>query len=66
MLAKRFEEERKSLKIQVFDLEKKLEEIKQDLASAESTLSAKTSEVVALQNNLKELDELREMKEVKT
>lgn len=52
------------LELQRLSLEKKLEEITRELAATKLTLAAKDSEVVTLQNNLKELDELREMKEV--
>ncbi|XP_028776745.1 kinesin-like protein KIN-14I [Neltuma alba] len=63
VLERRFEQERKALKSQVNDLEKKIEGFRRELAAAESTLSAKDAELVALQNNLRELEELREMKE---
>lgn len=61
---KNFEQERKALKFQVLELEKKLEEVAQELAVAESTLAVRNSDLASLQNNLKELEELREMKEV--
>lgn len=61
---KTFEQERKALKLQVFELEKKLDGVNQELAVLKSTLASRNSEIAALQNNLKELDELREMKEV--
>lgn len=64
MLQRKYEEERKFLELQMFDLEKKLEGITQELAIAKSTLAAKNSDLATLQNNLQELDELREMKEV--
>ncbi|KAJ6809319.1 kinesin-like protein KIN-14I [Iris pallida] len=60
---KHFEEERKTLKQRITDLEHKLETSTQVLGVAESTLSMRDAELDALQNNLKELDELREMKE---
>ncbi|KAB1200217.1 Kinesin-like calmodulin-binding protein [Morella rubra] len=60
---KNFEQERKALKFQVLELEKKLEEVAQELAVAESTLAVRNSDLASLQNNLKELEELREMKE---
>ncbi|XP_004287698.1 PREDICTED: kinesin-like calmodulin-binding protein [Fragaria vesca subsp. vesca] len=60
---KTFEQERKALKLQVFELEKKLDGVNQELAVLKSTLASRNSEIAALQNNLKELDELREMKE---
>ena len=59
-----FEHERKVLKLRVAELEKKLEEVTQELAVMESTLTTRNSDLAALQNNLKELEELREMKEV--
>ena len=46
------------------DFEKKLAERTQELSLAESTLAARSIEFETLQANLKELDELREMKEV--
>lgn len=64
ILEKNFEQERKTLRLRVSELEKKLEVVKQDLAVAESTLAIRNADLVALQNNLKELEELREMKEV--
>jgi hypothetical protein len=48
----------------VHDLERKLDVLRQELVVAESTLSAKDSELAVLKNNLKELEDLREMKEV--
>ncbi|PON82768.1 Kinesin-like protein [Trema orientale] len=63
LLEKNFEQERKLLECHVFELEKKLEGVTQELAIAKSTLAVKNSDLVTLQNNLKELDELREMKE---
>lgn len=63
-LQRKLEQERKAMKSQVNDLERKLEVFRQQLVAAESTISVKTSELAALQNNLKELEELREMKEV--
>lgn len=52
------------LKLRVSELENKLEVLTQDLDSAESTIESKNSDMLLLQNNLKELEELREMKEV--
>ncbi|XP_050132270.1 kinesin-like protein KIN-14E isoform X1 [Malus sylvestris] len=60
---KKFEQERRALKLQVFELEKKLEGVNQELAGLKSTLATKNSEVAELQSSLKELEELREMKE---
>lgn len=65
-LEKTFEQERKALKLRVFELEKKLEVVTQELSVLQSTLTTRNSEIATLQNNLKELDELREMKEVMT
>uniref|UniRef100_A0A5B7AQB9 Kinesin-like calmodulin-binding protein n=1 Tax=Davidia involucrata TaxID=16924 RepID=A0A5B7AQB9_DAVIN len=63
IFGKNFEQERKALRLRVTELEKKLEEVTQDLGVAESTLAIKDLELSTLQNNLKELEELREMKE---
>jgi septal ring factor EnvC (AmiA/AmiB activator) len=63
-LQRKFDQERKSLNSQVHDLERKLDVLRQELVVAESTLSAKDSELAVLKNNLKELEDLREMKEV--
>ncbi|WZZ37525.1 hypothetical protein YC2023_020926 [Brassica napus] len=60
---KRYEQERKVLKLQVSELENKLDVLTQDLDRAECTIESKTSDMKLLQNNLKELEELREMKE---
>lgn len=57
------EQECRALRLQVTQLEKKLEEVMQNLASTQTALSAKEIEFSALQNNLMELEELREMKE---
>jgi septal ring factor EnvC (AmiA/AmiB activator) len=65
-LQRKLDQERKSLNSQVHDLERKLEMLRQELAVAESALSAKDSELAMLKNNLKELEDLREMKEVLT
>lgn len=65
-LEKTYEQERKALKLRVLELEKKLEGVNQELAVLQSTLTTRNSEIATLQNNLKELDELREMKEVMT
>lgn len=62
-LERNFEQERKALKFQVLELEKKLEWITQELAVVESTLAVRNSDLASLQNNLRELEELREMKE---
>lgn len=61
---KRYEQERRALKLRVSELENKLAVLTQDLEIAKSTIESKTSDMLLLQNNLKELEELREMKEV--
>jgi len=63
-LQRKLEQERKALNSQIYGLERKLDVLKQELVMAESTLLAKDSELAALRNNLKELEDLREMKEV--
>ncbi|VFQ75522.1 unnamed protein product [Cuscuta campestris] len=60
---KSFEHECKTLTLQVSELQSKVEEVKSDLAVAKSTLARKETELEMVQNNLKELEELREMKE---
>lgn len=62
-LEKKFEQERRTLRLRVSELETKLEGVRQDLAISESTLAMRNADLVVLQNNLKELEELREMKE---
>ncbi|XP_059455207.1 kinesin-like protein KIN-14E, partial [Corylus avellana] len=61
-LEKKFEQERKALKFQVLELEKKLEGVTQELAVVELTLAVRNSDLASLQNNLEELEALREMK----
>ncbi|GMI86293.1 ZWICHEL, KINESIN-LIKE CALMODULIN-BINDING PROTEIN, POTATO KINESIN-LIKE CALMODULIN-BINDING PROTEIN [Hibiscus trionum] len=63
ILKKSYELECKALKLQVSELEKKLEVITNELAVSESTLAIRNADVSSLQNNLKELEELREMRE---
>lgn len=63
-IQRKLDQERKTQNSQVQDLERKLDVLRQELVAAESTLSAKDSELAALKNNLKELEDLREMKEV--
>ncbi|XP_057809328.1 kinesin-like protein KIN-14E [Salvia miltiorrhiza] len=58
-----FEQERKSLKLRVSELERKLDEATRNLVAAKSAIALKDTEISALQNNLRELEELREMKE---
>ena len=64
ILEKNFERERKATRLQVSELEKKLEKAARDLDATESSLALKDTEITNLQNNLNELEELREMKEV--
>eukprot|EP00250_Pteridium_aquilinum_P011824 c20331_g1_i1 orf=2-3601(-) len=63
IIEKTFTQERDILRRRVADLEKKLMEQTQDFSVAESMLALRTSELEALQGSLKELEELREMKE---
>lgn len=63
-LLRKLEQERKAVKSEVYDLERKIEGYRQELMAAKSIISVKDSELSALQNNFKELEELREMKEV--
>lgn len=64
IVERHFELEHRALKLQVSELETKLEAVKKDLADTESSLAVKNAELAELQTNLKELEELREMKEV--
>ncbi|XP_056696492.1 kinesin-like protein KIN-14E isoform X2 [Spinacia oleracea] len=59
---KDFEKERQNLKLRISELEKRLEGLRRDLEMAETKLAAKESDLSVLQNSLKELEELREMK----
>ncbi|KAL0462662.1 UNVERIFIED_CONTAM: Kinesin-like protein KIN-14E [Sesamum latifolium] len=63
IIKENFEQERKTMKLHISELEKKLEESKRKLADAQSAIAIKDAELSALQNNLRELEELREMKE---
>ncbi|XP_023767429.1 kinesin-like protein KIN-14E [Lactuca sativa] len=63
MLEKDLEQERKMTKPRISELEKKVAELTQKLANAESTLAIKDNELSNLHINLKELEDLREMKE---
>lgn len=60
------EQERKSLKLRISELERKLEEATRNLDAAKSAIALKDTEITTLQNNLRELEELREMKEVES
>lgn len=62
-LKKNFEQEREVLKVQVSELENKLERVARDLDVTQTSLAVKDTEITTLQNNWKELEELREMKE---
>ncbi|XP_010681111.2 kinesin-like protein KIN-14E isoform X1 [Beta vulgaris subsp. vulgaris] len=59
---KDLDKERQTLKLRVSELEKRLEGVRHELEISESKLVAKESDLSALQNSLKELEELREMK----
>lgn len=63
-LERNFDEERKMLKTRISELEKNLEIVTHNLGMVESTLNMRNAEVDALQINFKELEELRELKEV--
>ncbi len=65
-LEQKFEHERDELRARAADSEKKLQERTQELSLAEQALAARRSEFETLQANMKELEELREMKEVCT
>ncbi|KAJ6417450.1 hypothetical protein OIU84_003214 [Salix udensis] len=63
VIEKKLEQERQSLKLRVIELEQKVEIVTQDLATSKSSLAIANADLAASQNNLKELEELREMKE---
>ncbi|KAG9131098.1 hypothetical protein Leryth_023682 [Lithospermum erythrorhizon] len=63
VLSRNLEQESKGLKLKIDELQKKLEEVTHNLAVTQSSLTSKDVELSTLQNNLKELEELREMKE---
>lgn len=63
ILENNFEEERTTFRVRIMELEKKLESVGQALCVAESTLTMRNAQFDEMQNNLKELEELREMKE---
>ncbi|KVI08699.1 Band 4.1 domain-containing protein [Cynara cardunculus var. scolymus] len=63
LLEKDLEQERKMTKPRISQLEKKVEELTQKLVAAESSLALKDTELSTLHINLKELEDLREMKE---
>lgn len=62
-LEDKMKQERETSKLQVSEVEKKLESLKQDLDVIKSALQEKNAECAALQRNLQELEELREMKQ---
>ncbi|KAI8030191.1 Kinesin-like protein KIN-14E [Camellia lanceoleosa] len=62
VLDKNIEQERKAMQLRVAELEKKLEVVTRDLAVTESSLAFKDTQLTTSQNNLMELEELREMK----
>lgn len=64
-MEQKFEQERDELRARVAETEKKLQERTQELGLTEQTLAARSSEFESLQANNKELEELREMKEVR-
>lgn len=63
-MEQKFEQERDELRARLAETEKKLQERTQELGLTEQTLAARSSEFESLQANNKELEELREMKEV--
>ncbi|XP_024387891.1 kinesin-like protein KIN-14I isoform X2 [Physcomitrium patens] len=62
-LEHKFEQERDELRARVAENEKKLQDRTQELSLAEQQLSSRSGEFDTLQANVKELEELREMKE---
>ena len=64
VIEKKLEQERQSLKLRVIELEQMVEIVTQDLATSKSSLAIANADLAASQNNLKELEELREMKKV--
>ncbi|KAK9164816.1 hypothetical protein Scep_000007 [Stephania cephalantha] len=63
MLQRSLEQEHKTLALRVSELEKELEGVKEDLSISKSLIRMKDIELDTVHNNLKELEELREMKE---
>ncbi|KAK8964762.1 hypothetical protein KSP40_PGU008236 [Platanthera guangdongensis] len=63
MMMKNLEDERQNLQLRVAELEEKLASAVGALNVAECTLATKNIELATLHDNLKELEELREMKE---
>ncbi|GAB4847660.1 Kinesin-like protein KIN-14E [Ancistrocladus abbreviatus] len=62
-IERNYEQERPTLLLRAAELERKLEAAKQELAVAESTVAARNAELSVLQSNMKDSEELREMKE---
>lgn len=60
---KNLDKERQDMKLLVTTLERKLEDVTRDLDATKSLLAVKDEELTSLQDSLRELDELREMKE---
>lgn len=64
ILQENYEQENNATNLQVSELLDKLEEVTRVLAVTQSSLVIKDKELSALKNDLKELEELREMKKV--
>ncbi|GJU00458.1 kinesin-like protein KIN-14E [Tanacetum coccineum] len=62
-LKKDLEQERKSTKPRIIELERKVEELTRKLAAAESSLALKDAELSSMHINVKEVEDLREIKE---
>nr|GEU46644.1 kinesin-like protein KIN-14E [Tanacetum cinerariifolium] len=62
-LEKDLEQERMSTKPQIIKLERKVEELTRKMAAAESSLALKDAELSSMHINVKEIKDLREMKE---
>ncbi|KAL8151891.1 LOW QUALITY PROTEIN: hypothetical protein V2J09_021699 [Rumex salicifolius] len=60
---KRYDQEQRILIQKISELEKKLEEVKRDLSVAESTIASRDQQLSTIHGSLKELEDLREMKE---
>lgn len=63
-LEKNFEEEKRVLMARITELEQKLQNVIQDLSIANATIAMRNTALDELQNNSRELDELREWKAV--
>nr|GFC91331.1 kinesin-like protein KIN-14E [Tanacetum cinerariifolium] len=62
-LEKDLEQERMSTKPQIIKLERKVEELTRKMAAAESSLALKDADLSSMHINVKEIEDLREMKE---